>query len=260
MKKLFSNIIKDTGKEDFINQVIRVLFKKTLQEQEQNQPIMYPEVNIVSLGCNCIARTILTRHNIKPRKSQGELSCPFDLAIHHTKRVSYYLENDFEGYFDDLKCEPYKRNFLDFRGRGVWSKNDGTKFNHDKDCGVKDHDKLVNRIESRIKNLRSILNSDKPILFVQGLVDNEDVENLYNVLSKLRNGKDFRLLIYDFKHNISKSYENIKIVDIPYPTSDYRRNWNRPKYYNSEDGKKFEEIIATETINVLEDMKKNLQN
>ena len=36
---------------------------------------------IVSLGVNCLPRTILTRHGIKPRKADGELSCPFDLVF-----------------------------------------------------------------------------------------------------------------------------------------------------------------------------------
>ena len=57
---------------------------------------------IVSLGCNCMPRTVLTRLGIKPRKAQGELSCPFDLVKHNSQRIIYYLETDFKDYLDDL--------------------------------------------------------------------------------------------------------------------------------------------------------------
>ena len=87
---------------------------------------------IVSLGINCLPRTILTRGGIKPRKKDGELSCPFDLVAHPTEVILKCLQTNFEGYFDDLFFYLRKRNFLDFRGKGIWQKKDGTKFYHDK--------------------------------------------------------------------------------------------------------------------------------
>ena len=89
---------------------------------------------IISLGCNCIPRTIMTRQKIKPSKAEGELSCPFDLVVHTAKRVSYYIENQFYQYFDDLFFERYKKGWWDFRNKGIWRKTDKTYFFHDKDC------------------------------------------------------------------------------------------------------------------------------
>ena len=94
---------------------------------------MEKKYEIVSLGCNCIPRTILTRHKIKPRKAEGELSCPFDLVVHEAPRVTHYLKTDFENYFEDLYFQPYKRHWFDFRGMGLWRKSDDTIFFHDKD-------------------------------------------------------------------------------------------------------------------------------
>ena len=102
---------------------------------------------IVSLGVNCLPRTILTRLGIKPCKADGELSCPFDLVMHKLDRITYYLSNNFEDYFDDLYFKVKKRNILDFRKKGCWWKNDGTEFRHDKDCQINDKEKLIARIK-----------------------------------------------------------------------------------------------------------------
>ena len=127
---------------------------------------------IVSLGLNCMPRTVLTHNGIKPSKAQGELSGPFDLVRHKLDSVIYYLGNDFKGYCDDLFFVPRKRCFIDFRGKGVWNKPDGTKFFHDKDCDKNDIEKLTERITRRIKNFREIIKNEKPILFVINTIDN----------------------------------------------------------------------------------------
>ena len=77
---------------------------------------------IVSLGTNCLPRTVLTRGNIKPSKSDGELSCPFDLVSHPLETIVHCLETNFNDYFDDLFFQIRKRNFLDFRQKGYGKK------------------------------------------------------------------------------------------------------------------------------------------
>ena len=77
---------------------------------------------IVSLGTNCLPRTILTRAGIKPTKAEGELSTPFDLVAHKLSNIVHYLQTDFSDYFDDIYFDIRKRNFLDFRKKGFWKK------------------------------------------------------------------------------------------------------------------------------------------
>ncbi len=98
---------------------------------------MDKKVEIVSLGVNCLPRTILTRHGIKPSKAQGELSCPFDLVYHPLPTIIYNLKTEFRDYLSDLYFVVRKRHIFDFRGKGIWGKKDGTKFYHDKDCKKK---------------------------------------------------------------------------------------------------------------------------
>lgn len=220
------------------------------------------DYEIVSLGTNCLPRTVLTRKNLKPRKEQGELSCPFDLVVHEAERVTYYIANDFEGYFDDLAFRLKKRCFLDFRKKGLWEKSDGTKFFHDRDCGINDRTKIVNRISSRIDNFRKILADEKPIIFVQGLKDSEDIENLYKTLKAKRQNKLFKLVILDFNNIVSKEYDNVYVFKILYPTKikKYEQYWNRQKNYNSKEGKAFENAIKNAVEQVINDLKKEILN
>lgn len=215
---------------------------------------------IVSLGVNCLPRTVLTRKNIKPRKAQGELSCPFDLVVHSAERITYYIENDFADYFDDLSFRVRKKCFLDFRQKGIWEKTDGTKFFHDKDCKVNDREKIVKRISARIDNFRKILENERPIIFVQSVKDGEDIENLYNVLKNKRKDKIFKLVILDFNNIVQKEYDNIYVFKIPYPSNikNYEVLWNRHKNYNSKEGRAFEDAIKNAVEQVIEDLKKEI--
>ena len=109
---------------------------------------MDKKVEIVSLGINCLPRTVLTRNRIKPRKAEGELSCPFDLALHILPNIVHYLETDFCDYFSDIYFEIRKRNIFDLRKKGLWKKADGTKFFHDKDCKADDKEEYHRKSEN----------------------------------------------------------------------------------------------------------------
>ena len=212
---------------------------------------------IVSLGCYCISRTILTRQNLKPTKAQGELSCPFDLVIHPVKRITHYINNDFEGYLDDLYFEKYTRCWLDFRKKGIWKKTDNTEFFHDKDCNINDKDKLTERISGRIENFRKIIKDYKPIIFVQALKKEEDIENLYEVLKSIRGNKPFKLVILDFNDVVTKEYKNVSVLKIPFPSKKYGKYWDRKKYYESKEGKLFEETVAKQVKSEIDKFMKN---
>ncbi len=199
---------------------------------------------IVSLGCYCISRTVLTRQHLKPSKAQGELSCPFDLVVHSVKRITYYINNDFEGYFDDLFFKKYKKFWFDFRKKGIWSKTDNTGFFHDKDCTINDKEKLIQRISNRIDNFRKIMKNERPIIFVQALKKEEDIKNLYEVLENKRGEKPFKLVILDFNNVVEREYKNVSVLKIPFPSEKYEKYWDRKKYYESRDGKIFEETVA----------------
>ena len=224
-----------------------MFFKKKEVKKEQIEEIVPidKKYEIVSLGTYCVTRTVLTRQNLKPRKAQGELSCPFDLVIHKPDRITHYIKTDFEGYFDDLYYKKYSRCFLDFRNKGLWMKEDGTSFFHDKDCKQNDKEKLIQRVSSRIENFRDIIKNDKHIIFVQAIKeDDEDIENLYSVLSAVRENKPFKLIILDLNDVVKKEYSNIPILKIPFPSRRYGKYWDRKRYYESKKGIAFEKALT----------------
>lgn len=229
-----------------------LFFKK----KEEIKPVE-KKFEIVSLGVNCLPRTLLTRKNLKPRKAQGELSCPFDLVFHEPERITHYIENDFANYFDDLYFSARKKGWWDFRKKGLWKKDDGTRFFHDKDCKINDREKLVNRVSKRMDNFRKILENEKPIIFVQALKHTEDIENLYNVLKKKRGNKPFKLAILDFNGIVSKEYENISVFKIPYPNiKKYEAYWNKKRNYDSQQGRIFEENVKLSIEKVIDEFVK----
>ena len=211
---------------------------------------------IVSLGVNCLPRTILTRHGIKPRKADGELSCPFDLVAHRLDRIIYYLNNNFEDYFDDLSFKLRKRNVFDFRNKGIWVKEDETQFFHDKDCKINDREKLISRVSNRINNFNSIINNERPILFVLNITQkNGDIIELYNTLKKLRNGKFFKLAVLDFESVTefgTKFNDDIYVLRLPNPIDRYYTKWNTSKFIKSALGKYFEKNICDFIKNIID--------
>ena len=210
------------------------------------------------MGVNCLPRTLLTRKKIKPRKAQGELSCPFDLVSHEVERITYYIENDFIDYFGDLSFKTRSKGWWDIRKKGLWKKEDGTAFYHDKDCKINDREKLVRRISSRINNFRKILENDRPIIIVQILKDTEDIENLYSFLKKRRKNKPFKLVIFDFKNIVERECDDVYVFKIPYPSDipNYEAYWNRKKNYDSVQGRIFKDAVKTSVEHVINDLLK----
>ena len=214
---------------------------------------MEKQYEIVSLGCNCLVRTILTRGGVKPSKKEGELSCPFDLVSHPLPTIIKCLKTDFDGYLDDLFFEVRKRNFLDFRKKGIWQKSDGTKFFHDKDCKINDVQKIKTRISNRINNFKQIIKSDTPILFVINVIENgECLETLYNELVKLCPHKKFKLAILDFNNSVNEYPKDAYLLKLTKPIPNFVSGWNKNTYRNSKLGKYVEENICYFIKNILD--------
>lgn len=214
---------------------------------------MEKRYEIVSLGVNCLPRTVLTRTGVKPAKAQGELSCPFDLVKHEPERIIYYLKNDFKDYFDDIFFTIRKRNFLDFRNKGLWQKTDGTKFFHDKDCDKDDLEKLTSRIKNRIKNFHAIVQAERPILFVICIFEGTDcIEELYSTLKQIRGDKVFKLAVINFSKSIIKPNNKIYSLELSMPCKTYKKVWNRTRFVKSKTGKYLESCIASFIVKILE--------
>ena len=103
---------------------------------------------VISLGWNCMPRTLATHCLIKPSKGAGEKGMPFDLSANIPKTVAHFLKTDFADYFTG--------SWSYDTGRNCW-RNDpsnGVFYPHDKDCGPDDLDRLQKRFAGRINNFK----------------------------------------------------------------------------------------------------------
>lgn len=172
----------------------------------------------ISMGNFCLPRSFLTEWGIKPRKSEGELSLPFDLLHIDPIALNYYFLFSFRHFFSNVEFNKEENVFKSVRGHY-------RLFNHDKDCGD-NFTMLMNRYKNRIANLKKIMKSKENILFVQACENcYMDVDNLYEILRFYRKNNPFKLILLDLccsksinKKNINK---NITIIKEPYPTDDY---------------------------------------
>lgn len=146
---------------------------------------------IVSLGKNCLPRILTTSIKLKPRKFYGEKSLPFDLCVTEIDRVINLIQNDFANFFD-IKI---------------------TKENFPHDYKL-DYEKFYRRYSQRIKNFRSIMNSDKMIYFIYADFEKQEIKNLYDVLKQKRGQKPFKLICLN-----SQTINNSNVIQI---TSDFK--------------------------------------
>ncbi len=184
------------------------------------------QYKIISLGWNCMPRTLTTHCLLKPSKGAGEKSMPFDLAGSPPKAVQHFLETDFSDYFSGVWSydEKYK-----------WWRNDpsnGAFYPHDKDCGPDDLEFLKKRFSARIANFREAVKFDGPILFVMHKVTNifdrptghtrEDFESVCREIARIRGNKPYKILIIASDHDETcTEISGASFVLHPYPDEKY---------------------------------------
>lgn len=180
---------------------------------------------IISLGCNCFARTVPSLWGIKPRKNQGEVGYPFDLSNNYLEIIAKSIANDFKGYFKTLTFD----NELN-----IWVTNNRmSQFCHEHDLTRNDKDKIIERFSQRIKNMQFVLHSDEKVaLFINYFqpqyAPNDFQEtyklynNLYNSLKTYRGDRKFKFLIVDAfgmlnKEPLSSEIELFSFKNLPQP-------------------------------------------
>ena len=171
------------------------------------------DYNIVSLGWNCLSRTIPTQWGIKKQKDEGELSYPFDLSMHDVKYIPQVIQNDFYDYLDNVEKKD-----------NIWCNTTyNIIFNHDETCQT--IDEFQTRYLNRIKNFSNILQSNKPSLFIYNARDDgsdsiKDIENLKKaVYSKCNMQKKKFLVISPVE--LHSDDQDITILYSPVPYKGY---------------------------------------
>ena len=175
----------------------------------------------ITLGVNCFPRTKLTKFGIKAKKSDGELSYPFDLCAIPLESVSKILQDNFKDYYDDLVFD----NDLN-----IWvNKKYSIKYYHDKDI---EKNKFIERYSERINNFRAKTSFLENLIFVSAIFDETYDKELYlEIYSALKNycSNDFKYLVVNIKSKVDCqniiSDGNIYYKEILAPCPNYSNIW-----------------------------------
>lgn len=231
--------------------------KKFIADFHRHKPFNY---RIVSLGCDCLSRTIPTLWGVKPRSSEGEPSGPFDLSVNPLPGLLKNLKNDFNGFLEQMEYDP---------AINYWTiPADGIKYFHEYDCGPDKGEKLRARFAKRIENIRYSLRYDAtPTLYIShysakvcATPPEETAKlynDLYNFLKTTRGGRKFALLVVDFSKTVNpgKLARGIYAYTPDYLEADYV--WHQDEFKFSARGLKFELGLMQTIVSVLNKLQKN---
>lgn len=210
--------------------------------------------HIISLGANSIPRIILTRQGFKPTLEQGELSLPFDLAVHQYEGVCEILKSGFKDY-----CNPdyfvwgeddYGQPIVKHTKYDMWFAHEihggSQKFFTDNNYA-----ELIARYKRRINHFHHYINDDD-ILFVA--LHNEYPQRLNQIIKKAFPALNYKIVALNLfspdKFTVEDFYPagqydaEIDYHCLPFPDADYQWTWWQAESYESEQGKKFENRIG----------------
>lgn len=228
----------------------RILYTANERRKNLSDP---KRVRHLSLGEDCLPRTLLTRWGLKPPSKLGEKSHPFDLAIHPLETVLKLLEDDFSGYLDpESIIFDEKLNICTIPTLGI-------HFNHEKGREYSENNftKLIDTYKRRIDNFRLAVRDPSPIIFVTHIRRPDEIHlpilsKICSELRRIRNGNYFELKIINTWAHLQKNSKSteptllppeVDSFDISYPFSNYV--WYNELHASSELGYLFERQLIS---------------
>ncbi|NET10325.1 MAG: hypothetical protein F6K16_37625 [Symploca sp. SIO2B6] len=223
------------------------LKKKNLEFSEKYK------YRIISLGEDCLPRVIFTRWGLKRTRAQGELSCPFDLAVHPYPSVCKLIENNFQNYLDRNKLEKQENHRAHFGIPLVINKALGCVFNHERGNKWTENDfsYFIERYRKRISNFYQYISTEHILFFIhdrKGIYDGR----LQSILENLFDQEKFQLLVLNTSGKLYPEhliFKNEVILNMNFPSDDYQ--WSLIKFYSSPLGKAFELRIIESTKEII---------
>ncbi len=199
---------------------------------------------IISLGTDCLPRTVATRWGVKYPKAMGERTHPFDLSVHPYQAVCALLDTEFAGYTDP--------NHLQVRSNSTVSvivnKKYNVYFNHEQDKSFQENDYalLIARYRKRIQDFYDDIGSTPP-LFVINLSSNLVPHGLLEVLERKFSHTPFRLLALNTSKTAydseSTGSDRLVLRHVPFPYDGYV--WHNAVHFSTDQGRDFElKVIA----------------
>lgn len=193
-----------------------------------------PKHRFISLGFDCLPRTLATKYGVIESRAAGRLTCPFDLSVHPLPAVVELLQNDFAGYQEP---DQYGRT-----ARGMpCHQRLGAVFNHDLDEALAADNFAQLRVlyEKRAQNFREYARRPNA-LFVANIraEDASSVPELVDVVGAKY--PDAKLVLISTDGGLIKAPVEVISSDIPRP--DY--SWFMVQDFATPEGLAFERRIV----------------
>ena len=177
---------------------------------------------MISLGKYCFPRVLLTANKLKPKRKQGEKSCPFDLAFFYNfDEIIKLLDTKFSNFYDGLVQDEENK----------WVNKDiNAYFVHE--FGLT-KEQVIEKYNKRIKNLYDYF-AEKSFHKFCVIASFEEVfdyqlENLKSTLEKYMDKNEFSIILIN-QFSEYNSYESENIYEI-------NQNHNCEKFnYINKDG------------------------
>lgn len=162
---------------------------------------------IISLGTYCFSRVITTANKLKPRRKEGEKTCPFDLAsFSDFNSIINLVDTNFLNFYNDLDKDEQKR----------WcNKNIGVIFPHDNELSK---EQFIERYNKRIENLYGYFKDENTHKFIlisnSSFIEIYQIEALISVLKKYMNKEDFDIILINQSDKFNKyKGENVYVIN-----------------------------------------------
>jgi hypothetical protein len=212
------------------------------------------DCKVVSLGTDCLSRTIPTRWGLKPPKALGERTHPFDLAVHPYEALCQVLDGDFATYLDTAQLAMGGRNYVIHKRLKI-------QFNHEigEKFSENDYAYFLDFYKRRINNFREDT-ANYPVLFILHMVNNHVPAELYDILARRLTRDDWRLLVINtsdtpYDDGAAAAPGRMLLQHVPYPYAGYV--WHVVPHFTTPGGQAFERrIVAAVQRTIVENFRR----
>lgn len=192
---------------------------------------LYGDLTFVSLGEDCFSRTVATQWGLKKCARLGELSHPFDLALHPLPVIVKLLESDFAGYPDQANL------VYDEKSGFCRNTTNNVSYNHERGMEFAENgfELLLGKYRKRIENFRACLKGGGKFVFLVHLIHQRQnivhlINDMASALRRYTTSTDMLMIfvrtprsgteLEPMDHTQFKDIP-VRIVDVPYPAEGY---------------------------------------
>lgn len=164
---------------------------------------------IIPLGTYCLPRVITTQLFLKPTKSLGEETFPFDLAFFNDLDiVAELIENRFENFFDELEFEKNQD------GSGIYvNKKLNAVFNHD---GNLTKEEFVSRYSKRIDHFYKCVKDERKKIFFLiatfSYLSERTIDHIIAAITTYRKSNFQLIVINQNESSLVHNRENVSFI------------------------------------------------